>query len=446
MDFSWFLKRIAARDKQSFMVWRNKEYTIDWLMQRIRFWSDLMHKKGISKKAVVSIHGDFSPESVAVLLSLVERDCIVVPLSSGSPDYIKRCEEIAEVEYSIEPSGQNSGSICNLECETTHPLLIQMKFVGEPGLVLFSSGSTGTPKAALHAFLPLFERHRKERQGVTALAFLLFDHIGGINTLIYSLAQGAKLVVAESRSPDDICALVERWHVKLLPTTPTFLNLLLLSEAYTRHDLSSLERITYGTEPMPESTLARVESVFPKVKLQQTYGLSELGIMRSQSRENGSLWVKLGGEGFEFKTRDGILWIRAKSAMRGYLNAPSPFDSEGWFNTGDSVEVDGDWLLIKGRVAELINVGGLKVYPAEVESVLLAMPGVIDATVRGETNLITGQIVVAKLSLENQESLSDLVKRTRYFCRDRLKAHEVPIKVEIAEMLQYNDRFKRVRR
>ena len=96
--------------------------------------------------------------------------------------------------------------------------------------------------------------------------------------------------------------------------------------------------MTYGTEPMPESTLKAMHKILPNVRLKQTYGLSELGIMPTKSEDNTSLYMKLGGDGFETKIVDDILYIRAKSAMLGYLNAPSPFDKDGWFNTKDKVE------------------------------------------------------------------------------------------------------------
>ena len=93
---------------------------------------------------------------------------------------------------------------------------------------------------------------------------------------------------------------------------------------------------------------------------------------------------------------DGLLEIKAQSAMLGYLNAPSPFTEDGWFITGDAVEVDGEYFRILGRQSEMINVGGEKVYPAEVESVLQLMDGVEEVMVNGEENAITGQIVRAK--------------------------------------------------
>src|SRR5262249_57210049 len=118
----------------------------------------------------------------------------------------------------------------------------------------------------------------------------------------------------------------------------TFLRILLIAGAIERHDLSSLEIVTYGTEPMPASTLAAIRETLPKVRFKQTYGLSELGILPTQSRDSGSVWLKLGNTGFEHKIVDGVLWIRSPSVMLGYLNAPPPFDVHGWFNTQDTVE------------------------------------------------------------------------------------------------------------
>jgi len=226
---------------------------------------------------------------------------------------------------------------------------------------------------------------------------------------------------------------------------PTFLNLLLMSGVYAQHDLSSLKRITYGTEVMPETTLRRLHEAFPGVELQQTYGLSELGILRSKSRGPNSLWVKLGGEGFETKVKDGTLRVRASSAMLGYLNAPSPFDEEGWMNTQDLVEVDGEYFRILGRQTDIINVGGQKVYPAEVESVLMEVPNVRDATVYSRPSIVTGHVVAARIAPAEPEPEQDLRKRIWNHCRAKLAPFKVPALLEIAESIPITPRQKKVR-
>ena len=101
--------------------------------------------------------------------------------------------------------------------------------------------------------------------------------------------------------------------MELLPTSPTFLNMVLISEVYKKYNLESLQIVTYGTEVMPEYTLKKFHDLFPKVQLKQTYGLSELGIMRSKSKSSNSLWVKVGGEDYQTKIKDGILHIKAKN-------------------------------------------------------------------------------------------------------------------------------------
>jgi acyl-CoA synthetase (AMP-forming)/AMP-acid ligase II len=130
----------------------------------------------------------------------------------------------------------------------------------------------------------------------------------------------------------------------------------------------------------------------------------------------------------------------------GYLNAPSPFDEDGWMNTEDEVEVDGDYLRILGRRTDIINVGGRKVYPAEVETVLLQMENIRDATVYSERNPITGSIVAARVNLLRPEDPSELKRRIRAFCRERLAGYKVPIKVEISEQPQFSARYKKLRR
>src|SRR5260370_38762234 len=116
--------------------------------------------------------------------------------------------------------------------------------------------------------------------------------------------------------------------------------MLLISGAPEEYDLLSLELITYGTEPMASSPLDSVHRLFTNVRLKQTYGLSELGIMPTVSLDSRSLWMKVGGGDCETKVHEGTLWVRSPTAMLGYLNAPSPFDSDGWYDTGDAVETN----------------------------------------------------------------------------------------------------------
>jgi acyl-CoA synthetase (AMP-forming)/AMP-acid ligase II len=386
----------------------------------------------------------YNAQTLSLLLALMQHRTIIVPLSWEAQSHHKEFCNIAQVEYhirmaglipTIEPTGRHA----------KHPLYYVLHKRETAGLVLFSSGSTGKSKAMVHDLHLLLRKFQRPRRQWRTLLFLGLDHIGGINTLFYTLSNGGMAVVPADRSPRGVCQAIQQHRVELLPTSPTFLNFLLLSGAYKVHDLSSLRLITYGTEPMPQSTLDQIAQAFPAVTLQQTYGLSELGILRSKSRDSTSLWVRLGGEGYETKVVDNRLWVKAESTMLGYLNAAGSFDAQGYFDTGDVVEVDGEWLRILGRASEVINVGGSKVFPAEVESVLLALNNVEDAVVYAEPNPLTGHTVVATIKLRQEESVSQFKIRMRHFCKDRLAPYQIPTRVRFTNEPLHSERFKRMR-
>jgi len=401
-------------------------------------------KAGVRPGSVASLEGEYGFRTISAFIALTSLGAILVPLSADSKAHAEEFRAIAMVEQRI-CCGENV-QVLETGVQAQHPYYDSLRSENAPGLVLFSSGSTGKNKAAVHNLTKLLNKFKASRNAWRTLVFLQLDHIGGVNTMLYTLSNAGAIVVAPGRSAEEVADTIQKHRVELLPTSPTFLNLLLLSGAGQRYDLSSLKLITYGTEAMPESTLERAIKAFPEARFQQTYGLTEVGILRSKSREDGSLWVRVGGDGYETKIINDRLWIKAESAMLGYLNAPSPFDSEGYFDTADRVEVDGEWLRILGRESEIINVGGQKVYPAEVESVLLQMDNVIDAVVKAKSNPITGQIVHASVRLSKPETASAFKTRMRMFCRDRLSSYKIPSQISIADEALYSERFKRVRR
>lgn len=439
-----FLINIFEENKSNTaFIYREKEYSYEWLLDKYHSYKDYLSEIQVDPFSIVAVRSDFNPESVALMLALIENGNCFVPIS-----YAVKTEnefyEIAQVEHLLEFK-DNKFQHRNLNFKADHPILKELRKNEHPGLILFSSGSTGKSKAAVHDFLPLLEKFKVRRNTLRTITFLLFDHIGGVNTLLYILSNAGTIVTVEDRSPDNVCRLIEKYNVELLPTSPTFISLILISKAYQKYDISSLKIATYGTEAMPESTLKSFHKLFPDIKLKQTYGLSELGILRSKSKSDDSLWVKVGGEDYDIKIVDGILFIKAKSAMMGYLNAKSPIDKDGWFNTQDRVETDGEWIKILGRESDIINVGGQKVYPAEVESVLTEIENINSASVYSVENPLLGYVVGAKVSLENDEDLRSLKKKVRTYCKNKLESFKVPVHIEIVDAAMVSPRFKKIR-
>src|SRR5438874_3265161 len=444
IDFLFDVFRQNAESEA--VIWRDQSFAYGKLLNRTNQWRSYLRKNRIAAGTVTAVEADFSPNAIALMLALIETGCIAVPLTSSVAAKKAEFMAISGVEALLELDARDEARLTPFERPEAHEIVQRLRKRGHPGLVLFSSGSTGQSKATVHDIVGMLGKFKVRRHARRAITFLLYDHIGGFNTMLYQLSNGGCIVTVQDRDPDTVLRAIERHKVELLPTSPTFINLVLLSEAYRRYDLSSLKIVTYGTEPMPESTLRRFHSVLPHIQLQQTYGLSEVGILRSKSRSSDSLWVKLGGEGFQTRVVDEILQIKAESAMLGYLNAPSPFTEDGWFNTDDKVEVDGEYFRILGRQSEMINVGGQKVYPAEVESVVQEMPQVAEVSVYGEKNAIMGQIVCAAIRLSEPRDPQTFHRELREFCRQRLQAFQIPARIRFVDGALHGQRFKKNRR
>ena len=127
--------------------------------------------------------------------------------------------------------------------------------------------------------------------------------------------------------------------------------------------------------------------------------------------------------------------------MIGYLNAPSPFDADGWYDTKDVVEVKGDFYKVTGRINDVINVGGLKFMSSEVELVALTFPNVSLVKVISRQNPITGQHV--ELLIQPNYKCSIDKKELMNFLQKKLLPHMVPKRISV-EDVTVGHRFKKI--
>ncbi len=419
-------------------------YSYGSLLEQIKIYKSILEKQ-IKPSSVVAILGDYSFFNIALFFALFENKNIIVPITSTISKIQDEYLSESFCEYTIKTIKSNL-DIQTIEQNSSHEMIKKLKESQSSGLILFSSGSTGKPKAMIHNLDNLIETYKdKKSKAMNMLVFLMFDHIGGLNTLFNAFCMGACLIIPQNRDAKTICQLIEKYKIMVLPSSPTFLNLILISEEYKNYDLSSLRMITYGTETMPESLLLRLKQTFLKVKFLQTFGTSETGISTTSSKSSDSLFMKLDDLNCEYKIVENELWLRSKTQVLGYLNASmDSFTSDGWFKTGDLVEIIEDgYLKIIGRSKEVINVGGQKVLPAEVESVILTIDNIDDCLVYGVSNVMTGQTVVCDVVLH--ESCEEIKKVIRLYCKDKLESFKIPTKVNVVEKTNFSDRFKKIR-
>ena len=384
---------------------------------------------------VVALIGDFDPQSILTLLQLIDKNVILVPLTLSTRAQHEYFFESALVDVVID--GQHVRRISH---SRTHELIESLRSQNHAGLVLFSTGTTGRPKAILHDLTLFMQRFETPRPTLKTINFLLFDHIGGLNTLLHTLFNKGTVVAPRSRSVEDILATCAEHEIEVLPTTPTFLRMMLMSGLIPKSVPESLRIITYGTERMDQPTLDALCELLPSVDFRQTFGMSELGIVRVKSESRNSLFMKVGGEGVETRVVHNVLEIRSKTRMIGYLNAESPFDDEGWYNTKDIVEERDGYYKVTGRTSEVINVGGLKFMASEVERVALQYEHVELAKAEAKPNPVTGQHV----ELTVQSTSRDEVDKgsLKAFLAEQLPDHMMPKRIKVATV-SVGHRFKK---
>ena len=436
---------IFARYAEKIAMICEKSYTYSELYKQI----ESTQLREIQARSVVALVGDYSAEYITHLFALCAKKCIIAPILPKNMDF-----EMGKfgVEYILQ-----NGQITQCKRES-HTLLENLKSVNQSGLILFSSGSTGNPKAVVHNFDTMLESYANKAQNPTiTISAFLPDHIAGIDVLLSVFGSGGTLIIPKSRNPQDILRTMQDYSVEILPASPTLLRLLLMSEI-DKFDLSALKLVVYGSEKMPNSLLCALREKLPHTRFKQSFGTSETNAIKTKSLPNSDYFKFIS---VDYKIIDNELYLKSKTQSLGYLNADnSAFDSDGYFATGDLVEsihINGEeYLKILGRTKEIINVGGEKVLPQEVENVILEMPFIKDCLVYGESNAITGQSVSAKVVLEDSRITEffgtdsptniEIKKELRKLCKGKLAPFKIPSKVERVESLEISERFKKIRK
>ena len=441
---SWLVNRFCHFADAIAIIDKDNRYTYAELCANISKMQHFLAINEIKNQEVIAVIADYSMQSVALFFALLENQNIIVPIAAKNSNEIDAKLIQSYADKAI--NGNDLGVLSIENRKPKHDLIKAIQKKHSSGLILFSSGQTGAPKAMIYDLDNLITPFKlKKTISSKMLVFLVFDHIAGISTLLNALASGSTAIFPENREPDYIAGLIDKHKISVLPASPTFLKLLLLSESHNKFCLASLKMITYGTEPMPQSLLDRLHTVFPSVLFLQTFGTSETGKVRVVSLASDSLYMKIVDPYVEYKIADsGELLLKSKTQIAGYLDHDMSAFNNGWYQTGDLVEKGpDDYFKIIGRLKELINVGGSKVVPGEVENVLLEMSQIEDCLVYGEKNAITGQIVVAKVVLK--QSSGNIKSEIRSYCRGKLAKYKIPVKIYVSNKLDFSERFKKLR-
>lgn len=402
----------------------------------------------ITSGNTVALIGKYSVKSIAAFFALYEENHIIALFTDDNGVELDFKLNILQPNIVVELI--NDQFVISRRIADKDNILIKaLKQTADSGLVLFSSGTSGKPKAILHNLDSLINKYKRDySKELNIIPLLGFDHIGGLDMMLSQIAIGATITIPENRTPEYICETIEKYRVNVISASPTFLNLLLISEASQDYDLSSLQIIGYGSEPMPDWLLQKLNAIFKGVSFQQKYGLSETNALRIKSKSKDSLFFKIDDSSVEYKIVENELWLRGSSIFSGYINsAEDAFSVDGWFRTGDIIEKDNEgYFRILGRKSDIINVGGEKVFPSEIESALLQLPFIQDCQVSAEKSVITGNIIIAHVVSSSELPFPLQKQEIRKFLLNNLERYKIPVKVIFVDSIQYNERMKKIRK
>jgi long-chain acyl-CoA synthetase len=287
--------------------------------------------------------------------------------------------------------------------------------------VLSTSGTTGRPKGVVFSHADLLDRMRDvsswSRAG-TFLHALPFTGFGGCHGLMLSTLQyGHTLITQPSFDPQGYLDLAAEHRPETLHLVPSMIRLILDLPGAAAADLSSVRWIITGTAPLPADSVQRIAQLWPRIRVINTYGMTEGSVtISTRTHESalkpGSIGSPDDPEGMQIRDSEGRvlspgqvgeIWTRVGHPRR-YWNDPEATAaawSDGWLHTGDVgyVDADGD-VILTGRSKELIIRGGYNIAPAEVEEVLHAHPDVVEAAVVGVPHEVLGEDVAAAVTIQ----------------------------------------------
>ncbi|MGA7861599.1 MAG: long-chain fatty acid--CoA ligase [Thermoplasmata archaeon] len=352
------------------------------------------------------------------------------------------------------------------------PAPVRVNAATEVAVLQYTGGTTGLPKAAMLSHRNLvanalqcqawFNVAVQEREVV--LASIPYFHVYGMTVaMTYPLLAGATIVLQTQPDVNEILKLINKYHPTQFPGVPALYNGINHNPKRDNYDLRSIRICLSGSAPLPLEVAKKFEAETGG-SLVEGYGLSETSPVTHANpirgeRRAGSVGLPMPGTDQRVvdlvtgttvlpPMEPGELCIRGPQVMLGYYHQPEETAAvlaDGWFKTGDIAYIDADgYCFIVDRKKDLINVGGFKVYPREVEEVLFQHPGVADAAVVGVPDAEHGEVVRAFVAKKPGATVT--AEELIQFVRERLAHYKAPRLVEFRTALPRSGVQKVLRR
>jgi acyl-coenzyme A synthetase/AMP-(fatty) acid ligase len=390
-------------------------------------------------------------EQLANAVALVELDGVARRLVLCTPDLTP--EQLAGVCAAAEADVVLDQVAANPVREDS----LQRRRTEDTEWILLTSGTAGQPKLVVHSFDSLagaLPRHPTSVKPMVWSTFYDMRRYGGLQIYLRAVLSGSPLVLSSAGEPiREFLARAAAAGVTHISGTPSHWRRALMSGDTS---LITPEYVRLSGEVADQTVLDSLRAAYPSARIAHAFASTEAGVAFDVNDGLAGFPATLVGSAdsaIEMKVQDGTLWIRSGRTAARYLGAaPAPLAAgDGYVDTGDLVELTGRRYYFRGRKGGIINVGGLKVYPEEVESVLNADPRVRMSLVKARRNPLTGSLVVAEVVLSDGEKTLDAQTLEQVkgdllnACRRTLAAHKVPALLRFVPALELSAAGKLVR-
>jgi acyl-coenzyme A synthetase/AMP-(fatty) acid ligase len=395
-------------------------------------------------------------DQLTAALALIELDGLarrIVLCPPGLPsEHLPLIREAAEVDAVVTDqasfgwvgaSGTTAAGVVIPCTSKLVPYKYDRGFSRQTEWILLTSGTTGRPKLAVHTLASLtgaIERGNPPAAPVVWATFYDIRRYGGLQIFLRAVLTGASLVLSGAQeSTADFLARAGAHGVTHISGTPSHWRRALMSSAA---HLITPQYVRLSGEIADQAILNRLGSVFASSRIAHAFASTEAGLAFEVNDGLAGFPASFIGRcgDVEMKVDDGSLRIRSPRTAARYSGNQTLKDAHGFVDTGDMLELRGDRYYFVGRRDGVINVGGLKVHPEEIEAVINRHPRVRMSLVRTRKNSITGALVVADVVLGKgteggDEQTADLQQEILQLCRSMLPRHKVPAIINIVPAL-----------
>jgi len=457
----WLARHVAERPEDPAMLYQDQLWTWSGLAGEVARIARALAARGVARGDVVAVQLPNIPAFVFAYLAIARLGAVMCPLHMPYRG--------AEVRLLMRHSGARL-AICLPQAKEMfegraiafsdlgkerHEALPSRDLHGEPGaadpfLLLYTSGTTAAPKAVLHPYRAILGNARvgAPEHGLSAKASILcaapLSHLYGLYSLHCAWALGACTILLPAFKPDDLGFLVQRTKPTALWTAPAHLAACRAGGVLHKYGWSSLELAIVSGSIASPSLIQFFSEKLPRCAVTQLWGMTELQAgLYTRPRDPPEMSAATAGRpapGTEVRlSQEGELEVLGPSVFLQYYNndeaTRAAFTQDGWFRTGDLAERRGEYFAITGRCKDLINRGGVKFNPLELEMLLDAHPKILQSAIVPMPDPVLGEKACAFISLRNPAQEVSLQELVDYLLGKDIAKNKLPERlVLVAEM------------